>query len=193
MRGASTALTGTLAYVAFATGATAAGSVQPQTCPQQQYHGQTQAESAFRLAQGARTGEAVSPVAASAISPDQAFPILIPIDGSIPTQNCRSINSQITIQNRRQLPRYMPSKVFVNPGSKLERVQYQALRIRYQPQIAAVATKSGQNVRDRALMIKIGLLLAVAYLVFLTIWFWATRRPRPLRARRGIDTSRRIE
>ncbi|MGH2922233.1 MAG: hypothetical protein ACRDKU_09225 [Gaiellaceae bacterium] len=67
--------------------------------------------------------------------------------------------------------------------------------------IEAVVTKSAQarrddteNLRDTRLLLKIGLLLGMAYLVFLTLWFWATRvRPRPTRAGRGIDTSRRID
>jgi hypothetical protein len=70
--------------------------------------------------------------------------------------------------------------------------------------IEPVATKSAQlpqvghdpseNARDTRLMNKIGLLLGMGYLLFLTLWFWATRlRPRPTRAGGGIDTGRRID
>jgi hypothetical protein len=102
---------------------------------------------------------------------------------------------------------------------KPEGAQYQTRRSWYQPRnaklvsnvnprrpvaIEAVATKSThvprarhenpENLRDTRLMTKIGLLLGMGYLLFLTVWFWATRiRARPTRARRGIDTGRRIE
>jgi hypothetical protein len=106
---------------------------------------------------------------------------------------------------------------------KAQGTQYQPHRVWYQPRYAmqvanvnprrlvaieAVATKSVElpgargdasvsprdSTRDTRAMIKIGLLLGMAYLLFLTLWFWATRlRPRPTRARRGIDTGRRIE
>jgi hypothetical protein len=48
---------------------------------------------------------------------------------------------------------------------------------------------------DTGLMFTIGLFLGAAYLVFLALWFWATRiRPRPTRSGRGgIDTGKRIE
>jgi hypothetical protein len=76
--------------------------------------------------------------------------------------------------------------------SKPEGAQYQARRAQYQMSafegvVAKSAEPAPQKRGDRALMIKIGLLLAFAYLVFLTLWIWATRvRPRVTRPGRGI-------
>jgi hypothetical protein len=183
----------TLVHVAFATAASAAGPTQAQRCSQMQYHGRSQAESALRLKREAGTDDAVSRLIGPAVSPKRAISILVPIYGSILTQNCRSIVPKSATQE----VGYPPAKVLFNPGVELEKPQYQSRRVRYQPQIAAVATNSaqaGENLRGRALMIKIGLLLGMAYLVFLMLWFWATRvRPRPTRAGRSIDTRRRIE
>jgi hypothetical protein len=110
------------------------------------------------------------------------------------------------------------SKVASGSRSEPHRTQYQLRRIWYQPlyprpvandpgrsaTIEAVATNpahpqparhdAAENLRDTRLMIKTGLLLGIGYLLFLTLWFWATRvRQRPTRAGGGIDTGRRID
>jgi hypothetical protein len=139
-----------------------------------------------------RAAHAVSREAPTAVSGS----IPSSIDVLIAPRKCRSIVSQNGSQNGRYIALHFRSKVRFNSDSP----QYQAARARYQPArpagIEAVVTKSAQlpdTGRGKTrLMVKIGLLLGLAYVIFLTIWFWATRfRLRP--SGRGIDTGRRIE
>lgn len=190
---------------------------------QWQYHGGSGAETALRAEREVGAGHAVSPAARRAISRIRGIQILVPIDARIITENWRSIVSRIAGQNHRSAEAYarpnVKSDIASDSRSKPHGTQYQVARIWYQPRypklepsdnprhpvaIEAVATKSAQgsparpnaqeNVRDTRVMVKIGLLLGLGYLLFLTLWFWATRvRPRPTRAGRGIDTGRRIE
>jgi hypothetical protein len=193
---AAGALLAALAYVTIATAASAAAADRPDSCAQPQYHSGSQAESALRPEVATSTVPAVSHPDGVAISPELAGSSVVPIGPSIASRKCRSISFQITTRNRTQSLSNRARKVGFNSDWKLEAPQYQARAVRYQPGIAAVATKSahGDELRDRAQMIKIGAVLAVAYLVFLTVWFWATRlRQRPASARTGIDRRRRIE
>jgi hypothetical protein len=209
----------TLAYLAFATGASAAAPGQAPKCLQWQYHGGSRAETAPRAGSEAAAGHAVSRPVRRAVSRSRAIQILVPIDVPITTKNCRSIVPQITGQNQGYSAAYSRPNVASDVLRKPLRTQYQARRVWYQPRypklvasdkagrpvaIEAVATKPAQlprasrdaleNPRDTRLMIKIGLLLGMGYVLFLTLWFWATRlRPRPTRPGRGIDTGRRIE
>lgn len=213
----------TLAYVTFATGASAAGGLAPTQaakCLQWQYHGGLGPETALRAEREVGAGHAVSPAVQPAVSRKRGIQILLPIEVPIMTKNCRSIVSRIAGQNHGTAAAYsrpnVRSDIPHDPRPELRGTQYQMRRVWYQPRygklvasdnplrpvaIEAVATKSAhlrpgaaENPRDIRLMIKIGLLLGMGYLLFLTLWFWATRvRPRPTRAGRGIDTGRRIE
>jgi hypothetical protein len=213
----------TLAYLAFATGASAAAPSQAPKCLQWQYHGGSQAQIAPRAEREGATGHAVSRAVRRAVSRKRAIQILVPIDVSIMAKNCRSIVSPSAGQNEGYAAAYSrpnaASDVPYSSRSKPPGTQYQVRRVWYQPRypklvandnprrvvaIEAVVTKSAQlprarpdvheNPRDTRLMIKIGLLLGMGYVLFLTLWFWATRlRPRPTRPGRGIDTGRRIE
>jgi hypothetical protein len=164
------------------------GEAQAAPCPQTQYHGGFQAESALRGEREANAPAPVSRARGEAVSRRNG----VSMGSSIPAWKCRSIVSWIEKGNQAEMAGYLPMEMELNSKS----VQYQARRARYQPSgaaaIEAVATKPRRS--DTALMIRIGLLLAVAYVVFLMFWFWATRvRPRPRRARSGIDTRRRME
>lgn len=183
----------------FAPGASAtellAATPAPE-CPQTQYHGGSEAESAFRLGSQIRAAHPVSREAPAAVSGSMPFRI----GGLIQRRKCHSIVSGNRSQNGRYGAVYSQSKVLFNSGSNPEAAQYQTRRARYQPgrpvSIEAVVTKSAQlpdtGRGDTRLMIRIGLLLGLAYVIFLTIWFWATRvRLRP--SGRGIDTGRRIK
>lgn len=195
---------------------------QAPRCLQWQYHRGSQAETALRAEREVGAGDAVSRPVRRAVSPKRANQILVPIDVPIMTKNCRSIVSRIASQNQGTAAVYSPpnawSDIAHSSWSKPHGTQYQVRRVWYQPRypkvrnrnprrpvaIEAVATKSAQlpqvrreaseNGRDTRLMNKIGLLLGMGYLLFLTLWFWATRlRPRPTGAGRGIDTGRRID
>lgn len=178
---------------------------------------------ALRAERDLKSGHVVSPATRRAVSRIRGIPILISSDAPIITKNCRSIVSRIAGQNHGSGAAYSRPNVRLDIATdslaKPHGTQYQVPRIWYQPRfvklkasdkplhpvaIEAVATKSAQgsqarpsaqgNARDTSVMIKIGLLLGLGYLLFLTLWFWATRlRPRPTRADRGIDTGRRIE
>jgi hypothetical protein len=178
---------------------------------------------ALRAEREVIAGHAVSRAGRRVVSRNRAIRILVPIDAPIMTKNCRSIGSRIASQNQGSSGAYSRSNVRSNLTHswrwKAQGTQYQPHRVWYQPRYArqvanvnprrlvgieAVATKSvelpgarrdaSENPRDTRAMIKIGLLLGMAYLLFLTLWFWATRlRPRPTRPGRGIDTGRRIE
>jgi hypothetical protein len=208
--------------LAFATGASAAAGLPPihaAKCLQWQYHGQSGAETALRAEREAAAGRVVSPTTRQAVSRIRG----IQIDAPILTKNCRSIASRIAGRNHGSAAAHSGSNmrldIAVDSHAKVRGTQYQVPRIWYQSRYAklgangslhhpvaieAVATKSAQapparpnaqgNVRDTRVMVKIGLLLGLGYLLFLTLWFWATRlRPRPTRADRSIDTGRRIE
>jgi hypothetical protein len=201
----------TLAYPAFATGASAAEVLAPsqaRKCLQWQYHGGLRAETALHADRQVSAEHAISRGLPSAVSRNKAVQIPVPIDVPIMYENCQSIVSWIGSRNQRSAVAYSPPNVSLDValrlGSKPEEAQYQMRRSWYQPRypklgsndnprrpvaIEAVATKSTQvprarpdtreNLRDTRLMIKIGLLLGMGYLFFLTVWFWATRiRPR---------------
>jgi hypothetical protein len=220
--GAVKALAATLAYLAFATGASAAEGLAPSQAPkclQLQYHGDSRAEIALHADRGVGAAHAISLALPSAVSRKRPVQILVSIGSSIMYENCQSIVSWIGSQNQRSAAAYSPSNARsdVTQGlrSKADEGQYQTRGSWYQryatlvsndnPRhpvaIEAVATKSAQtrhetpeSLRDTRLMTKIGLLLGIGYLLFLMVWFWATRiRPRPARAGRGIDTGRRME
>jgi Tfp pilus assembly protein FimT len=164
------------------------GEVQAAACPQTQYHGGFQAESALGGKLEAGDLAPVSRARGEAVSPQNEFSMR----SSTPTQKCRSIGSYIASESQANSAGYLPVEMQFNSQA----VQYQPRRVRYQPSgaaaIEAVATKVTRS--DTGLMIRIGLVLAAAYVVFLMFWFWATRvRPRPRRARSGIDTRRRME
>lgn len=183
----------------FAPGVSAAellAASRAPECPQTQYHRGLEAETALRLESQIRAAHPVSREAPAAVSGSMAFQI----DGLIQRWKCQSIVSRNASQIRRDSVVYSRSKVLLNSGSNRRVAQYQTRRARYQPgqpvSIEAVVTKSAQlpdtGRGDTRLMLKIGLLLGLAYVIFLTIWFWATRvRLRP--SGRGIDTGRRIE
>lgn len=179
---------GSLVVSGVGSGEVLAAPRAPQ-CLQAQYHSGFKAESAFHVESEARDSAAVSRARGVAVSPGRGSWTYF----SIPMQKCRSIVSEIAEPNRRNSAVHSSSKVPFNSKLKTRPVQYQARQVRYQPSrpaaIEAVVTKPTQA--DTRLMIRIGLLLGIAYLVFLTIWFWATRlRPRPRRAGSGIDTGR---
>jgi hypothetical protein len=209
-----------LAYPGFATGVSAAAVVAPsqaRKCLQWQYHSGSRVETAFHADRRVRAGQVVSPAPPSAVSRKRAVQTVVPIGVPIMHENCRSIVSGNRSQNQRTSVAYLSSNLRSDVPAE---TQYHPRRIWYQPRkaelvsndnprravtIEAAATKSTQaaprarhdnpeNLRDTRLMMWIGLLLALGYLLFLTVWFWATRfRPRPARAGRGIDTGRRME
>lgn len=213
----------TLAYLVFAEAASAVAPSQAPKCLQGQYHGGQRAEMALRAEREVSAGHAVSRAGRRVVSRTRAIQILVPIEAPIMTKNCRSIVSRIVSQNQGSSAAYFRSNMRSDlaHGSrwKPHGTQYQVRRVWYQSQYAkleasgslhhpvaieAVATKSAQappvrpddqgNPRDTRVMVRIGLLLGLGYLLFLTLWFWATRlRARPTRLRRGIDTGRRIE
>lgn len=212
-----------LAFATGAGAAEGLAPTQAAKCLQRQYHGGSGAETALRAVRDVKAGHVVSPATRRAVSRIRGIQILVRSDAPIITKNCRSIVSRIARQNHGSEAAYsrphLRSDIVSDSRSKPHRTQYQVLPVWYQPQnakleasdtprhpaaIEAVATKSAQgsparpnapgNPRDITMMAKIGLLLGLGYLLFLTLWFWATRlRPRPTRADRGIDTGRRIE
>jgi hypothetical protein len=165
-----------------------AGEALSAMCPQTQYHGGFQAQSALGGKRGAATPAAVSRARGEAVSHLN----LVSKGSSISTRKCGSIVSRIASRFRTDIVGNLPLEMQFDSES----VQYQPRGVRYQaPGAAAVETVATRSTHsDPGLMIRIGLLLGVAYLVFLTFWFWATRgRPRLRRARSGIDTTRRME
>jgi hypothetical protein len=185
----------TLACLAFASGANAAEVFAPSQAAERlklQYHCGFQPERALRVEPGAKAVVAVSRGLQSAVSPAQVIRNPAAIDASIPQQKCRSIASWIASQNSVDTLSYLRLEVRPESQSTTKAAQYQARRAQYQASpIEGVVAKTNQPSRpargDTALMIKIGLLLGLAYLVFLTLWIWATRvRPRQTRPGRGI-------
>jgi hypothetical protein len=196
------------AFATDASAAEVLAPSQASKCLQWQYHGGSGVEMALRADRQMSAEHAVSRALPPAISRKQAVQILVPIDVPIMSENCQSIASRIGSRNQRSAVAYAPPNVWLDVslgmGSKPEEAQYQMRRSWYQPRypklvsndnprrpvaIEAVATKSTQaprarrdtpkNLRDTRLMIRIGLLLGMGYLLFLTVWFWATRiRPR---------------
>jgi uncharacterized membrane protein len=202
LRTAVNTLTMTLACLAVASGASAAEFPAPNQAAEPlklQYHCDLAAKGALLAAKGAlRTNRGAKAVAAvshplrSAVSHSNVDRNAFSIVGSIPDQKCRSIDYQIVAQNAREPMSYSGPEVRSESRSKPEGAQYQARRAQYQlSAFEGVVAKSAERARpmrgDRALMIKIGLLFAFAYLVFLTLWIWVTRvRPRVTRPGRGI-------
>jgi hypothetical protein len=179
---------GSLVVSGVGSGEVLAAPRAPQ-CLQAQYHSGFKAESAFYVASEAKDSAAVSRARGVAVSPGRGSWNYF----SIPIQKCRLNVSPIAKSKQGNDAAHSSPKVSFNSKLKARPVQYQARHVRYQPSrpaaIEAVVTKPTQA--DTRLMIRIGLLLGIAYLVFLTIWFWATRlRPRPRRAGSGIDTGR---
>jgi hypothetical protein len=209
----------TLAYPAFPAGASAAAVVAPsqaRKCLQWQYHSGSRAETAPHADRQVRAEHVVSRPPPSPVSRKWAVQTVVPIDVPIMHEKCRSIVLRNGSQNQRSSVTYSPSNMRSDVS---EEAQYHPHRIWYQPEnpklvsketphrppaIEGIATRSAQvpparhdnpeNLRDTRLMLGIGLLLGIAYLLFLTVWFWATRfRTRPARAGRSIDTGRRME
>lgn len=212
-----------LAFATGASAAGGLAPTQAAKCLQWQYHSGSGAEMAPHAERDLKGGHVVSPATRRAVSRIRDIQILVSSDAPITTKNCQSIVSRIAGQNHGSGAAYSPpnvrSYIAIDSRAKPPGTQYQVPRIWYQPRYAkleasdnprhrigieAVATKSAQgsqaspnaqgNARDTSVMIKIGLFLGLGYVLFLTLWFWATRlRPRPTRADRGIDTGRRIE
>jgi hypothetical protein len=188
------ALMVTLACLAFPAGASGAEGLAPSQAAHRlkpQYHCDLPAE-ILRAERGAKPIVAVSRGVRSAVSHREMPGNLVGIGDSIQAQMCRSIVSRIAGNNSVETVSYLRPEVRSKFHSNPKAAQYHSRRGRYQPSpIEAAVAKSAQGAEQRrgdtALMVKIGLLLGLAYLAFLTLWIWATRvRPRHTRPRRGI-------
>lgn len=135
---------------------------------------------------------AVSRRSQSAVSRAQVLRDSVPIAEEIGSKKCSAIVPSIGSSEGGKTGPIRWSKVPPIPHSKIVTGRYQADRERYQaPRMERDAVQSPQPARsksgDTAVMIKIGLLLGLAYLAFLAVWIWATRlRPHLTRHGRGI-------
>ena len=184
----------TLACLALPAGASAAEGLAPSQAVlrlKPQYHCHLPAE-ILRAERGAKPRVAVSRGVRSAVSHREMPGILVGIGDSIQAQMCRSIVSWIAGNNSVETVSYLRPEVRSKFHSNPKAAQYHSRRGRYQPSpiesaVAKPAQPAAQRRGDTALTVKIGLLLGLAYLAFLTLWIWATRvRPRQTRPRRGI-------
>lgn len=157
-----------------------------------QYHCNLPGEGVLDAKPGAKPIAAISQRSWSAVSHTKSTGNPVLIADLIPTQMCRSIASQIAIENSVEPMSYLRPEVRSERHWRGKAAQYHPRRARYQASpIDAAVAESGQPAgpgrRDTALMVKIGLLLGLAYVAFLALWIWATRvRPRLTRPRRGI-------
>ena len=149
-----------------------------------QYHCGPGAGGAFRAARGAQGGVAVSRKPHPAVSRSELLRIHVEIDDSIARSKCPTIQSRIVVTKPGLRTLYSGVEVVSQSHSTTRTAQYQKPPKRYQPgAIEELSAKSARAARarrdDSALMLKIGLVLGLAYVVFLTLWIWATRvRPR---------------